>query len=327
MRRGIGHYPLVLLLVMLAGFSGATVQAQDYPAKIVRFVVPQAPGGTTDVLARAFADRLGRRWGQSVVVENIAGAAGNIGTAAVAKAAPDGYTLLVTYEGSQAINPSLYANQPFDSVKDFQPIATLAQAAFYVICDPKLPVANLRELLAFARSRPEPITYASSGVGSVNHLVGEMIKARTGVPMVHVAFRGVSEAITNITGGHVQAGVASVPSVLGQVRAGTVRAVAVSSGARVKVTPDVPTVAEAGLPGFDVNPWWGILAPAKIRPAIVAKINADVAEILAQPETQAFLAQQGAEAFVSKPDAFSRLLEANIVMWADAVGQAALKKP
>ena len=165
----------------------------------------------------------------------------------------------MTYEGSQAINPSLYASQPFDSVKDFQPVATLAQAGFYVICDPKLPVKDLKELLAFARSRADPINYATSGVGSVNHLVGEMIKFRSGVPMVHVPFRGISEAISNIMGGHVQAGVAAVPSVIGQVRSGSVRALAVSSARRIAVTPDVPTVAEAGLDGFDVNPWWGIL--------------------------------------------------------------------
>lgn len=315
------------LLIVIAGCCGlSSAPAQGYPSRLVKIVVPQAPGGTTDVLGRAMAERLSRKWGQSVVVENVAGASGNVGTAAVAKAAPDGHTLLVTYEGSQAINPSLLVGQPFDPVKDFQMVATLAQAAFLVICDPKLPVKDLRELLALARTRTDPINYASSGTGSVNHLVGEMIKVRAGVAMVHVPFRGVSEAITNITGGHVQAGVASVPSVAGQVRGGAVRALAVSSGKRIQLLPDVPTVAEAGLDGFDVNPWWGILAPAGTDAAIVAKLNTDVADILRSDEMKAFLAAQGAEPFLSTPAAFKALLESNISMWARAVADAGLKK-
>ena len=316
----------LLLGAALACLSAGSSQAQTYPTKVVKLVVPQAPGGTTDVLARAMGERLSKKWGQPVVVENVAGAAGNVGTGAVAKAAPDGYTLLVTYEGSQAINPSLYASQSFDSVKDFQTVATFAQAAFFVICDPKLPVKDLKEFLALAKTRADPFNYASSGVGSVNHLVGEMIKVGAGVKLVHVPFRGVSEAITNITGGHVQAGVASVPSVAGQVRSGTVRALAVSSAKRIELMPDVPTVAEAGIAGFDVNPWWGLLGPAGLDKALVDKINADVAEILRAPETKTFLAAQGAAPFISTPAEFRKILEGNIGMWAKAVADAGLKK-
>jgi tripartite-type tricarboxylate transporter receptor subunit TctC len=260
------------------------------------------------------------------VVENIAGAAGNIGTAVVAKAAPDGHTLLVTYEGSQAINPSIYVNQAFHPINDFRPVATLAQAAFYVICDPRLPAKDLKEFLALARTRTDPVNYATSGAGSVNHLVGEMIKTRSGVHLVHVPFRGISEAITNIIGGHVQAGVAAVPSVISQVRSGSVRALAVSSAKRIDVTPDVPTVAEAGLDGFDVNPWWGMLAPAGTDMEIVRKINADVAELLEQQEVKDLLAQQGAQAFVSQPEAFLERLRANVAMWSKVVSDAGIKR-
>ena len=314
---------IALPLICLAWAQSAW--SQDYPQRLVRLVVPQAAGGTTDVLARAISERLSQKWGQPVVVVNTVGAAGNVGTASVASAAPDGYTLLVTYEGSQAINPSLYATLPFDPVKDFQPVATLAQSGFFVVCDPKLPIRTFQDLLAFARSRTEPITYATSGVGSVNHLIGEMIKVQASLNMTHVPFRGVSDALTNIMGGHVQAGVASIPSVLSQVNSGDIRALAVSSARRSAVSPDVPTIAESGLAGFDVNPWWGILAPVGVDMSIVRKINADVAEILSRAEMQEFLAKQGAQAFVTQPEDFAALLKQNIATWAQAVAAAGLK--
>ena len=244
-------------------FTPPATQAQTYPSRTVKIVVPQTPGGATDVFARKFAQALSERWGQPVIVEDRAGAGGVTGTVAVAKAAPDGYTLLVTYAGSQAINPSLYQKLPFDSVKDFQTIATLANTPFFLIANPSRPFTDVAGMLTAAREKPDALTYASSGNGSVNHLLGEMLKAETGVKILHIPYRGVAPAITDVIGGQVDTAFSSVPSVLQMINGGQVRALAVSSGKRIAVAPNVPTIAEAAnLPGFDVNPWWGILAPA-----------------------------------------------------------------
>lgn len=296
--------------------------AQQYPARIVKLVVPQTPGGATDVFARKIGQALSEKWGQPVVVENRAGAGGVVGTDVVAKSAPDGYTLLVTYAGSQAINASLYPKIPFDTVKDFQTIVTLASTPFVLIVHPKLPAKDLAEFIALARAKPDALTYASSGNGSVNHLLGEMVKSDAGIKMLHVPYRGVAPAITDVIGGQVDSAFSSVPSVLQMVRAGSVRALAVSSAQRVSAAPDIPTIAESGFPGFDVNPWWGILAPAGIDVAIVRKINQDVGEILRTRDMIDFLAAQGAEPMITSPEEFLKILEADVVKWAKVVKSA-----
>ena len=296
--------------------------AQPYPSRVVKLIVPQTPGGATDVFARKIGQLLGEKWGQPVVIENRAGAGGVVGTDVVAKSAPDGYTLLVTYAGSQAINPSLYQKIPFDSVKDFQTIATLASTAFVLIVHPKLPAKDLAEYVALARARPDALTYASSGNGSVNHLLGEMLKTEAGIKMLHVPYRGVAPAITDVIGGQVDSAFSSVPSVLQMVQTDKVRALAISSAKRVAAAPGIPTIAESGFPGFDVNPWWGILAPAGIDVTIVRKINEDVADILRTKEMIDFLAAQGAEPLITSPEAFLKLLEADVVTWARVVKSA-----
>jgi len=296
--------------------------AQQFPAKVVKFIVPQTPGGATDVFARKIGQALSEKWGQPVVIENRAGAGGVVGTDVVAKSAPDGYTLLVTYAGSQAINASLYPKIPFDTVKDFQTIATLASTPFVLIVHPKLPAKDLAEYIALARARPDALTYASSGNGSVNHLLGEMLKADSGIKVLHVPYRGVAPAITDVIGGQVDSAFSSAPSVLQMVRAGQVRALAVSSAQRVSAAPEIPTIAESGFPGFDVNPWWGILAPAGIDMAIVRKINEDVASILRTSEMVDFLAAQGAEPLITSPEEFLKLLEADVMKWAKVVKSA-----
>ncbi len=308
----------IAALICLA-IAAVPAGAQDYPSRAVRFVVPQAPGGATDVFARAVGQRLSARWGQQVVVENRAGAAGTLGTDFVAKSAPDGYTLLVTYAGSQAINQSLYPKLPFDSVKDFQTVATLAVTPFFVIVNNNVPAKDLRQFIALARKKPDSITYASSGNGSVNHLLGEMLKLETGIRMLHVPYKGVAQLITDVISGQVDAGFASVPSVLQHVNSGRVRALAVTSAKRISVAPAVATIAESGVPKFDVNPWWGILAPAGTDMKIVRKINADVADILKTAEMQAFFRAQGAEAFVTMPDEFLKILVADVDKWAKVV--------
>ncbi len=296
--------------------------AQPYPSRVVKLIVPQTPGGATDVFARKIGQLLSEKWGQPVVIENRAGAGGVVGTDVVAKSAPDGYTLLVTYAGSQAINPSLYQKIPFDSVKDFQTVATLASTPFMLIVHSKLPAKDLAEYVALARARPDALTYASSGNGSVNHLLGEMLKTEAGIKMLHVPYRGVAPAITDVIGGQVDSAFSSVPSVLQMVQTDKVRALAISSAQRIAAAPEIPTIAESGFPGFDVNPWWGILAPAGIDVTIVRKINEDVANILRTKEMIDFLAAQGAEPLITSPEAFLKILEADVVKWAKVVKSA-----
>jgi tripartite-type tricarboxylate transporter receptor subunit TctC len=310
------------LVFLAASLPTTPAAAQPYPSKVVKIVVPQAPGGATDVFARKIGQVLSEKWGQPIVVENRAGAGGVVGTDVVAKSAPDGYTLLVTYAGSQAINPSLYPKIPFDSVKDFQAIATLAVTPFVLIVNPKLPVKDLGEFIALARAKPDALTYASSGNGSVNHLLGEMLKTDSGIKMLHVPYRGVAPAITDVIGGQVDSAFSSVPSVLQMVQTGKVRALAVSSARRIAAALDIPTIAEQGFPGFDVNPWWGILSPAGLDMAIVRKINSDVEGILRTRDMIDFLAAQGAEPLVTSPEEFLKILEADVVKWAKVVKSA-----
>jgi tripartite-type tricarboxylate transporter receptor subunit TctC len=319
--------PAILLIGFITALGGfgplaAPVLAQPYPAKLVKLVVPQTPGGATDVFARKIGQRLSELWGQNVVIENRAGAGGVIGTDVVAKSAPDGYTLLVTYAGSQAINASLYPKLPFDTIKDFQTVATLAVTPFILIVKPSLPAQNLAEYIALARAKPNALTYASSGNGSVNHLIGEMLKSAAGISILHVPYKGVAPAITDVMSGQVDSAFSSVPSVMQMIRGGNVRALAVSSARRVAIAPEIPTIAESGFPGFDVNPWWGILAPAGTDMAIVNKINADVAGILRSQEMIDFLATQGAEPLISSPEEFLAILQADVVKWAKVVKDA-----
>jgi tripartite-type tricarboxylate transporter receptor subunit TctC len=313
---------LIGFITALAGVAPLAASAQPYPARLVKIVVPQTPGGATDVFARKIGQHLSERWGQPIVIENRAGAGGVLGTDGVAKSAPDGYTLLVTYAGSQAINASLYPKIPFDSVADFQMVATLAVTPFILIVNPKLPAQTFAEFIALAKAKPGSLTYASSGNGSVNHLLGEMVKAETGIDMLHVPYRGVAPAITDVIGGQVDSAFSSVPSVLQMIRAGNVRALAVSSARRIATAPEIPTIAESGLPGFDVNPWWGILAPVGTDMAIVRKINADVADILRTKEMIDFLATQGAEPLITSPEEFLAILRADLVKWAKVVKDA-----
>ena len=310
-------YCLAAIVAAFAGISSA--QAQDYPSRIVRIVVPQTAGGGTDTFARAIGQKLSERWGQSVVIENKAGAGGVVGTDFVAKSPPDGYTLLVTYEGSQAINQSLYEKLPFDSLKDFEPVATIAVTPFLLIVGPRVEARSLKEFIAYAKANPDKMTYGSAGNGSVNHLLGEMLKTEADIKLVHVPYKGAPAAIGDVMGGHIDAAFASMPSVISSVQSGVVRALAVSSAKRVAVAPDVPSIAESGFPDFDVNPWWGILAPAGLDSAIARKISTDVSEILKTQDMQDVLTKQGATPLIMSADAFRNLLARDIEKWRKVV--------
>jgi tripartite-type tricarboxylate transporter receptor subunit TctC len=230
--------------------------------------------------------------------------------------------MLVTYAGSQAINQSLYPKLSYDSVKDFQTVATLAVTPFLLIVNNSLPAKSLKEFIALARGRPGVMAYASSGNGSVNHLLGEMLKIDARISMLHIPYKGVAPSITDVIAGQVDAAFTSVPSVIQHVSSGRVRAIAVTSARRVAIAPDVPTIAESGLAGFDVNPWWGILTPAATDSRIVRKVNSDVAEILRLREMQDFFKAQGAEALITTPEEFQKLLVADVQKWARVVEAA-----
>ena len=314
-----------------AAMVGATLllspraQADDYPSRAVRVIVPQAAGGATDIYARKISQALSERWRQTVVVENRVGAGGVLGTDAVAKSAPDGYTLLVTYAGSQAINPGLYAHLPFDSVKDFQPIATMAVTPFFLVASTTLPVKTLPDLLALAREKSRPLNFGSAGNGSVNHLLGAMLNAEAQIDLQHVPYRGAPQALADVIGHQVDMAFASVPSSLSSIREGQVQGLAVSSARRLTVAPDIPAIAEFGFPDFDVNPWWGILGPKGMDPVIVSKINADVTAAMKTRELQEFFAAQGADILLTSPEQFKALLESDIAKWSKVIKAAGLK--
>ncbi len=308
------------VLVVAPAFSQGT-----YPNKPVRLVVPFPAGGTTDILARAAAQKLSETWGQQVIVDNRPGAGGNIGAELVAKAAPDGYTLLMGTVGTHAINSSLYAKMPYDHVKDFAPVILVAGVPNVLVVNPDLPIKTVAELIAYAKANPGKLNFASSGSGTSIHLSGELFKVMAGVQMTHVPYKGSAPALTDLIGGQVQLMFDNLPSSLPQIKGGKLRAVAVTSTARAAALPDVPTVAESGLPGFEASSWFGILAPAGTSKEIIAKINADVQKWLASPDAKDKLLGQGAIAAGGTPEDFAKHIQAETAKWAKVVKESGAK--
>lgn len=311
--------PIAWVLTAVLAAVSSMAAAQVYPSKPIKLIVPQAPGGATDVFARYLAQQLGAVWNQPVVVDNRAGAAGVIGTDAVAKAAPDGYTLLFTYAGSQAVNQSLYSKLPFDSVKDFATVTPVATTPFFLVVASGSPITDFHDLIARAKAQPGQVTYATSGNGSINQLLSESLNIEAGTKIVHIPYKAISAALMDVASGRVDNAFAAVPSALPLLKGGKLRAIAVSSSKRNSSLPDVPTIAEMGYPQFDVRPWWGILAPAGTPKAIIDKVNTDVAKILRTPEVQRFFHDQGADVFVTSPSDFQQILESDVIKWAKVV--------
>jgi tripartite-type tricarboxylate transporter receptor subunit TctC len=315
---------LTRILVLLAALAGGTAAAQDYPTRPIRFVVPYPPAGGTDIVARIISEPLGAALGQPIIIENHGGAAGNIGTDIVAKAAPDGYTILFTLS-SHTINPKLYDKLPFDVEKDFAPISLAALIPQILVANPSVPVHNVRELIALAKREPGKLNYASVGTGSPGHIAGELFKLKTGVDIVHVPYKGGGPAVTDTLGGQVQLLFVSIPAAMQYVKAGTLRPLAVTSDRRSLAAPDVPTMIEAGVPDYVVNSWYGALAPAKTSPAIVAKLQAAFAKVLAMPEVKEKLFLQGAEASSSTSEEFDRRIRAELKQWEYVIREAKIK--
>ena len=299
--------------------------AQAYPTRSIRLVVPFPAGGTTDILARAAAQKLTESLGQSVIVDNRPGAAGNIGADIVAKSAPDGYTLLMGTVGTHAINPGLYAKMPYDHVKDFVPVVLVAGVPNVLAVNPAFPVNSVAELIALAKSKPGTINFATSGSGTSIHLSGELFKTMAGVDMTHVPYKGSSPALTDLMGGQVQIMFDNLPSALPLNKAGKLRAIAVTSQKRAPVLPDVPTISESGLPGFEASSWFGVLAPTGTPAPIVAKINADVNKWLQSPEARDQLLAQGANAAGGTPEQFAAHIRAETEKWAKVVKASGAK--
>jgi len=312
---------LTALIVGLAsiGLSMPAASAADYPTKPIRIVVPFPPGGTTDILARAVAQKLSETWNQQVIVDNRPGAGGNIGADLVAKAAPDGYTLVMGTVGTHAINPNLYRKMPYDHVKDFAPIILVAGVPNVLVVNPSLPVHTVRELIDYAKANPGKLNFASSGNGTSIHLSGELFKTMANVQMTHVPYKGSAPALADLMGGQVQLMFDNLPSSLGLIKGGKLRAVAVTSTTRAAALPDVPTIAESGLPGFEASSWFGLLAPAGTPHDIVAKLNGVIAAWLATPDAKDKLLAQGAIAAGGSPEAFAKHIDSETSKWAKVV--------
>jgi len=305
----------ILALVLACGCA----RAQPYPSKPVRIVVPFPAGGIADVYARLIGARVGESWGHPVVVENRTGAGGNIGVDAVAKSPPDGYTLAMGAIGPNAVNVSLFAKMPYDPVRDFAAIELVLEAEGMLVVHPSLPVKSVPELIAYARAKPGAVTFASAGMGTASHLAGELFKTMAKVDMVHVPYKGNVPAISDLLSGQTSLIFATMPTVLPFTKSGRLRALATIGSARSAAAPDLPTVAEAGLPGFEVNNWIGLFAPAGTPADIVQRWNAEVARIMQSPEIQQRLPVEGARFTPNSPEQFSAFVKSEIAKWAPIV--------
>lgn len=304
--------------------TGGDALAQAYPSRPVRIISIFPPGGGNDILCRAVAQKLTENLKQQVIVENRPGANGIIGTEAAARSAPDGYTITLIPSG-HAVNASLYRKLPFDSVKDFTPISLAGSSPLVVALHPSVPVKSIRELVALARARPGQINYGTAGVGSSGHLAGALFESMTGTTLAHIPYKGMSIAVTDVIGGQVYMTFGTSLSVVPHVRSGRLRALAVTGAQRSPALPDLPTVAESGVPGYEASLWYGFVGPARLPAEIVQRLNAEIAAALAAPEVRERLASQGVDARSSTADEFARLLVSDLDRWAKVVQRLGLR--
>ena len=306
----------------LAAAAGSPLRAQErYPSRAVTVVVPQAAGGANDAIARVLALKLAEQMGQSFVVENRPGAGGNVGTAYTAKARPDGYTLMLTTNGTQVINPALYKATGFDPVKDFEPVAAVATAGYVLVAHPSFPAKDVAELVAQAKRQPGKITIASAGNGTLNHLIGEMLSKETGIELVHVPYKGAAAAVTDLVAGQVQISVQSVPSSLQFIRNGRLKVLGVVNEKRLGLLPELPTIGET-IKGFGSTPWYAVFAPAGTPKPIVAQLSAEIAKALDAKEVQDRLVAVGAEAYKAGPEQLAAIVRDDLPRWAKIVKES-----
>jgi tripartite-type tricarboxylate transporter receptor subunit TctC len=309
----------LFVAAMALGLAADGAQAQTYPSKPIRMVVPFTPGGTTDILARTVGQKMGEAWGQPVVVDNRPGAGGNIGSELVAKSAPDGYTLLMGTISTHAINASLYKRLPFDPTRDFAPVSRVGTLPNILIVHPSVPVKSVKELIELAKSKPGDLNFASSGVGTSLHLSGELFNSMAGVKLVHVPYKGSSPALADLLGGQVKIMFDNLPTALPHVKAGKLRPLAVTGTKRAAVLPEVPTVIESGLPGFEVTSWFAVFAPAKTAKDIITKLNGEIVKILNSADVKEKLTQLGVDAAPTTPEELAAFAKAETEKWGKVV--------
>lgn len=312
------------LLLAFALAAGAAV-AQDYPNKPLKLIVPFAPGGVTDTSGRAVAEALAARLGQPVVVENRPGASGNIGTAQVAQAAPDGYTLVLGFDGTMVINPHVFANMPFNTLRDFAPVTKLGDAALLLVAHPSVPAKNLAEFMAYAKTKPGPHPYGTSGTGGTPHLAGELMKQRTGIDLEHIPYKGGGQAMTDVLGGQIPLVFTAIASAQQHVKSGKVVALGVPSLKRSPALPDVPTFIESGIPNFEAVSWVGIFVPAKTPRAIVDKLQREIAAVLQTDKVKERYAVLGIEPVGNTPEQFTEQIRVDLARWGEVVKAANIK--
>lgn len=316
---------LTAVLALAAGLYSPASAADSYPERHITLVVPVAAGGAMDVVARKIAEQLSRRLGQSVVVENKAGAGGGIGAASVARARPDGYTLLMGNIGPNAINVSLYKKLPYDNEKDFSPVGLIARLPHLLVLNPQVPASSVSELVALAKAKPGSVTFATSGAGQSIHVAAELFKRTAGVDMLIVPYPGGAPAMRDVLAGVASMTFDPVGTSLPLVRSGKLRAIAVSSGRRLALVPDIPTVAESGMPGFDVSAWFGLIAPMGTPQAVVGRLNQELNNVLRDPEMVVWFTNMGAETSPGSPADFAAFIRAETEKWRKVIASAGIQ--
>jgi tripartite-type tricarboxylate transporter receptor subunit TctC len=313
----IASVALTLIITTLA-------HAQSYPSRPMRYIVPQAPGGSSDTLARIVTQRVAEGLGQQLVVDNRPGATGIIGAEVVARANPDGYTLLQVAT-SHATNPAMQAKLPYDTLRDFAAISLLSQQPNILLVHPSLPVRNVKELIAYAKSKPGQLNFASSGTGGSQHLAGELLKSMTGIEMTHVPYKGSPPALVDLLAGRVPLMSSTMPPALPHIKSGKVRAIAVTSAKRSAALPDVPTVAESGVPGYEAIAWQGLVAPGATPKPVISRVNTEFVKVLKQSDVAAKLKEQGFETVASTPEWFAQYTKSEIAKWSKVIKSAGIK--
>ena len=312
------------LLTACAALTPVARAQTAYPAKPIRFIIPYPPAGGTDITARIISQRMAQNMGVQILIDNRGGAAGNIGTDVASKAAPDGYTVLYTLS-SHTINPAIYPKLPFNVEKDFLPVTLAATIPQILVANPSLPANSVKELIALAKANPGKLNYASPGTGSPGHLAGELFKIMSGTDIVHVPYKGGGPAVADVIAGQVQLLFVSIPAALSFVKAGKLKALGVTTVTRTGSAPEIPTIAEAGIPDYEVSSWFGALVPAGTPPAIVARLHQEFVKALASPEVKDALAQQGADALGNTPAEFDAIIRSELRKWAKLTQEAGIK--
>jgi tripartite-type tricarboxylate transporter receptor subunit TctC len=308
------------MFALIAALASSHVGAQaDYPAKPVRFIVNYPAGGPSDIVARIIAAKLGQDWGKPVIVENVGGFAGNIGAERTAKATPDGYTVLISGSAPIVINPSLYEKLPLDPVRDLAPVTQICTIPNLLAIHPSVPAKSFEEFVALAKGRPGEFTFASSGSGSASHLGGELLRARAGIDIRHVPYKGTGATIPDLQAGRVTMTVAAMATLLPLVGEGKLRAIAVASAKRSPALPELPTIAESGYPGFDTSSWQGAFVPSRTPPSLVSKLGRDIAKVLAMPEVRGRFTELGMEPVGNTPQELAQVIQSDLRKWAKVI--------